>query len=162
MNEGLSLDAISTTYQPFREWKNYVDYKKLATGVYQELINDKSYAEIDSKNLFWQSGLVAQNFDNIAITINKQFGEIEDAVKYGKQALEIYRSLYQETQDQRYKIREVSSLRNIALIYGDRSKDSAIKLEYLTKSLEILKSLPNTKRDIAQIFSQIANVHSSI
>lgn len=160
--EGLSLDRIAATHQNLGEWQEYIYYSNLALAVYREINTDRTYLNIiPREHLIAVRVLEAQNLDNIGGKFESQFGNLEEAIKYKNQALERFRSLYQETQELKYRFEEALTLSSIGLIYGRQAKDKASAIEFLTQSLEIYRTFPNAKRNVAETLSAIANIYSS-
>lgn len=149
--EALSLNGIAQTYDNLGEWRENLDHLKLALAAYQEIITDDS---LKQHSLPVQR-LEAQVLSEIGGKLNR-FGQTEESLKYQRQAIDRFRVLYQVTQDTKLKLDEALALLNMGLTYGREAKHNREAIEFLSRSLEIYRTLPNEQRNVAMLLTSIA------
>lgn len=165
LNEALTLDRIAQSHYYLGEWNEYVEYKKLALIAAQDFLkfkDDLESSDYGRKILFAVRSSMAGDLDNLGGALYSRFGKFEESIKYYEQAVELYQTLYRETQDETYKIREAMALSSIAFSYDDQSKYKAKAIEYFTKSLEIFRTIPQAKSKVAEILSLIGSAYISL
>jgi CHAT domain-containing protein len=163
--EALSLQGIAQTHANLGERQDSIDATKEANSVYQEIISDKTFltiSGIDVKNTI-QNGkfFYASGLGSIGRDLDQYFGKSAEAIAYLTQAVERYHSLYQETQNPQHKLQEAYTLALMGTIYGRESKTNDKAIEFLTRSLELFRTLPNEAQQVAATLSVIASRHSS-
>ena len=163
--EALSLNGIAQTHANLGERQESIDYTKQANGVYQEIISDKTFlaiSGIDVKRIIpdWRF-LYASGLGSIGRDLDQYFGKSAEAIAYLTQAVESYHSLYQETQNPQQRLQEAYTLALMGTIYGRESKTNDKAIEFLTRSLELFRALPNEAQQVAATLSVIGSRHSS-
>lgn len=159
-SESVSFDALANIHSNFGEWKQYLESQKLSVNISQKVLNENNDLEkygFPKQLLIDIKYNIGQGLDNIAGTLDARLGQIEESIKYRKQALEIYQKLFEETQNQRYKYDEALAILSIGLSYDRFSKDKPLAIEYYFKSLEIYRVIPNANTNSAEVLSLIAS-----
>ncbi|HEX8177797.1 MAG TPA: CHAT domain-containing tetratricopeptide repeat protein [Pyrinomonadaceae bacterium] len=163
--EAEALNGVAQTYANLNEREQSIDFSKQALSIYQEIFSDKSFQNLsvgDFKGILLKPKLAfTSTLVSIGHDLDNYFGKSEEGLKYLTQAVESYHSLYQETQDQQFKLLEANTLTQIGLVYGRESKGNDKAIEFLIKSLKIYQSLPNQSENVARTFSSIAS-HQSL
>lgn len=162
--EALSFDAIAQTHTNLSERLESINATKEALKLYQEIISDKSFQNISGidfkKNVLSLKFNYAAGLGKVGHDLDKYFGKLGEGIKYLTEAIEGYQSLYREEPNPQIKLQEARTLIFIATIYGRESKSNDKAVEFLTKALEIFRSLPGADEETASSLSMIATRQS--
>jgi CHAT domain-containing protein len=162
--EGISLNALAQTYYNLGELEEHAAYLKLSIAAYEDaikLLADSNIADPNkTQGLLATRGAVAGSLLSLGGTLNSRLGEPKEALKYLGLALEQVRALYQETQDPRYKVQEALILQMTGLAYAGESKDRKTSIGFFSKAIEIYRTLPDGKPEVAKLLSFIGGLYS--
>lgn len=158
LGEGLSLSALAQTHNNLGEWKEYVDYLKLALETYQKILADKSLTDSSSgkKSLMALKNLEAGALNNLAGALDRFYGKSEEALQYLGMAADRYHALYQETRDPKFSAVEAATLMQMGQAHGRESKGRGKAIEFFNKALEIYRLLPDEKKNVGMVLTSIA------
>ncbi len=170
VDETTALSAIAQTHYNLGEWQAKVDYSKQIISINQELLADEFFRnsprlngnyfllKVDQANQFVATG---QMLDTL--------GQLDEAIGFFNQALQNYRSLFQETQNPNFnldkalfnfKLQEALVLMQMGSAYGRNSKDRAKAIEFTSKAVEIYKGFADQKRESANGLLVIGNLYA--
>jgi CHAT domain-containing protein/tetratricopeptide (TPR) repeat protein len=157
--EGLSLNGIAQIYNNLGRWQDNVDYQNLSVVAYEDAIKLLTSSDIaglnQKRNLLNLRYAKASSLASIGGILNTRLGKPEEALKYLNPALEQIQALYQETQDPQLRRREALTLYQIGSAHTSSSKDRKKGIEFFSKAIEIYRTLPNRKAEIAMLLMSI-------
>ena len=110
----------------------------------------------------WRWSLVGRRlgFADLAGTLDTAFGKPEEALKYLSQALDEFRALYREKPNRQLKLQEAVTLYQIGLIHTSASTERKTGIEFLSQAIEIYRTFPEEKLQVANLLSLIGSQYS--
>jgi CHAT domain-containing protein/tetratricopeptide (TPR) repeat protein len=163
--EAMSLDATAQTYYNVGEHRQHVECLKLALDAYDSAVkfmveSDNPYIDKKKDGLPLR-GVRSAAVVNLASSLVTHLGRSEEALRYLNPALEELRALYEETHDPSLRLREATALQQVALAYLSTAKDRAKGIESLSKALDIFRSFPDKRVEVAEMLSLIASQYAA-
>jgi CHAT domain-containing protein len=164
LGKSLSLNGIAQTYWNLGDWQENVHYQKLSLAAYEDAIKfltESSISGINQKqNLLNLRFARASALESLGGTLNTHLEKPEEALKYLNQALEQIQTLFQETQDPQFRLREALTFHQIGSAYTSESKNRKKGIEFFSKAIEIYRTLPDKRAKIALLLISIGAQYS--
>jgi CHAT domain-containing protein len=168
--EADSLSAIAETHYNLGEWQQRVDGLKQVISINQELIANEYFR--NSSRLYGNYFLLKVNQANTFVAIGQMLyvlGQPDKAIEFYNQALQSYRSLYQEAQNPdfkldralfSFKIAEAQVLIEIGNAYSRNSNNRKKGIDSYSKGVEIYKGFGDRKEEAATGLYLIADKYA--
>lgn len=145
--ETACLDGIAGTHYILGEWKEEIEFLKLAVGGYGALATDESLNSFVSRQRVMNVRVLeAAKLNRIGDALDI-LGKTDESIKYLERSAEKLRSLYEETKAPENKLREAGVLNKLGIIYGKEARNIPKSIELLTRAAEIYRSLPGQRKD---------------
>lgn len=162
--EATTLAAIGQTHYNLSEWQEHADYLERTLAAHKDTIKfltDTNISGINQKqNLLLLKFSESSTLVNLAGTLDSRLGKPEEALKCLSQALEQFRALSQEDPNPQLKLQEALTLQHIGLIHTKASKDRKTGIEFLSQAIEIYRTLPDKKLNVATLLGLIGGQYS--
>lgn len=163
MGEGTALNALGQTHYNLGEWREQIDHMNRALAAYRRAAGFISEADINGVDRGATLSLLETAepgiFSNIAGAYNR-IGRPDEALKYHHLQLDSLRALYRKAPGPQLRLREALALQEIGVIHAGTSKDRKTAVEFLTQSMEIYRTFPEKKIEVASLLGLIGSQYS--